>query len=64
MNAGVETRWAMAVRVLALISAVLTVVVVLEARAIRELRSELQNARAQQAKLEAGPASPSGPCAQ
>ena len=59
MNSGVET-WAMAVRVLALISAVLVVLTVLEARTIRELRSELQSMRAGEIKSGTSP----NPCAQ
>ena len=61
MNSGVEA-WAMAVRVLALISAVLVVLAVLEARTIRDLRSELQSLRA--GAITSGAASATNPCAQ
>jgi hypothetical protein len=47
----------MAVRVLALLSAVLIVTEVLEARAIRNLRSELQLLRAEREEVKAGLAS-------
>ena len=57
MNAKAEARWAMAVRVLALVSAMLVVMTVLEARAIRGLRSELQLLRAEREDVKAGLAS-------
>jgi hypothetical protein len=40
-----DRRWAIAVRLLAMISAVLLVIVVLQARAVRQARSELQQLR-------------------
>ena len=40
-----EDRWAMAVRILALTTIVLTVVVVLEARTVRRARAELEQLR-------------------
>jgi hypothetical protein len=42
----VDARWALAVRVLALLSVVLLVMAVAEARALRSARSELQRLRA------------------
>jgi hypothetical protein len=38
-------RWALAVRVLALLSAVLVTLAIVEARALREARAELQQLR-------------------
>jgi hypothetical protein len=58
MNAKAEARWAMAVRALALVSAVLVVVTVLEARTNRRLRSELQLLRTEREEVKAGLASP------
>jgi hypothetical protein len=52
----------MAVRVLALLSAVLVVLTILEARTIRDLRAELQAARTERDQLRAGVASPAQPC--
>jgi hypothetical protein len=52
----------MAVRLLALISAVLVVLTVLEARTIRELRSELQAMRVERGQVAAGQTSPPRPC--
>ena len=57
MNAKAEARWAMAVRALALVSTVLIVVTVLEAGAIRRLRSELQLLRAEREEVKTGLAS-------
>jgi hypothetical protein len=54
MNAKAEARWAMAVRALALVSTVLIVVTVLEAGAIRRLRSELQLLRAEREEVKTG----------
>jgi hypothetical protein len=62
MNSDAEARWAMAVRLLALISAVLVVLTVLEARTIRELRSELQAMRVERGQVAAGQTSPPRPC--
>jgi hypothetical protein len=45
MASAEETPWALAVRVLALVSAVLLVVVFLEARTVRQARAELQQLR-------------------
>ena len=58
MNAKAEARWAMAVRALALVSTVLIVVTVLEAGAIRRLRSELQLLRTEREEVKTGLASP------
>jgi len=52
-----EDRWAMAVRVLGLLSAALIVTQVLEVRAIRNLRSEVQLLRAEREEAKAGLAS-------
>jgi hypothetical protein len=52
----------MAVRVLALLSAVLVVLTMLEARTIRDLRAELQVARAERDELRARVASMPQPC--
>ncbi len=57
MPAKTEARWAMAVRALALLSAVLIVTAVLEARAIRGLRAEVQLLRAERESVKAGLAS-------
>ena len=57
MQSMTEARWAMAVRALALLSAVLVVVTALEAGAIRRLRSELQVVRAEREEVKAGMAS-------
>ena len=57
MNAKAEDRWAMAVRALALVSTVLVVVTVLEAGAIRRLRSELQVLRTEREEVKTGLAS-------
>jgi hypothetical protein len=57
MDAKVEARWAMAVRALALVLALVVVTAVLEARAIRGLRSELQMLRAERQEASAGFAS-------
>jgi hypothetical protein len=54
MNEKAEARWAMAVRALALVSALLIVTTVLEAGAIRRLRSELQAIRAERDAVKAG----------
>lgn len=45
MTANSDVRWARAVRVLALISAVLMTVALLEARALRAARAEIQRLR-------------------
>jgi hypothetical protein len=58
MNPKAEARWAMAVRALALVSAVLATVAVLEAGAIRRLRSELQILRTEREEVKTGLASP------
>jgi hypothetical protein len=57
MNAQTEARWAMAVRAFALASVLLGVVTVLEAGAIRRLRSELQVLRTEREEAKAGLAS-------
>jgi hypothetical protein len=54
MNAKAEARWAMAVRALALVSALLIVTTVLEAGAIRRLRSDLQAVRGEREAVKAG----------
>lgn len=54
MNVKAEDRWAMAVRVLALIAALSAVTAALEARAIRSLRSELQTLRTEHEDVKAG----------
>jgi len=51
MNAKVEARWAMAVRVLALFAALSIVIAVLEAGAIRRLRAELQVLRTEREEV-------------
>jgi hypothetical protein len=57
MRPKTEARWAMAVRALALLSAVLVVTAVLEARAIRRLRAEVQLLRGERDRVTAGLAS-------
>ena len=57
MNSKAEARWAMAVRGLALLSVLPVVVAVLEAAAIRRLRSELQVLRTEREEVKAGLAS-------
>jgi hypothetical protein len=57
MDTTVEARWATAVRVLALVSALLAVVAVLEAGTIRRLRSELQVLRTEREEVKTGLAS-------
>jgi hypothetical protein len=54
MHIDAEARWALAVRALALTSALLLVVAVLEARTVREARSELQQLRAEREQVKAG----------
>jgi hypothetical protein len=54
MHIDAEARWALAVRALALISALLLVIAVLEARTVREARSELQQLRAEREQVKAG----------
>jgi hypothetical protein len=54
MDAKTEGRWAMATRALTLVSAFLIVTTVLEAGAIRRLRSELQVVRAEREAVKAG----------
>lgn len=49
-----EARWVMAVRVMAVLLAVLTVVAGLEARAVRRARAELQQLRAERDDVKAG----------
>ena len=46
MAADPDARWVLAVRVLAVISAVLLTIAVVEARALRAARAELQQLRA------------------
>jgi len=46
MAAEADTRWALAVRVLAVLSAVLLTIAVAEACALRDARGELQRLRA------------------
>ncbi len=46
MAVNTDARWARAVRVLAVVSAVLMTVALLEARALRAARTELQQLRA------------------
>jgi hypothetical protein len=57
MDAQTERRWAVAMRALALLSAFLIVTTVLEAGAIRRLRSELQIVRAERESAPTGPMS-------
>ena len=57
MDEMAEARWALAVRVLGLVSALLVVVAVLEGGAIRSLRSELQQLRAEREDVKTGMAS-------
>ena len=57
MVAITEARWALAVRMLGLVSALLAVVAVLEGGAIRNLRSELQQMRTEREDLKTGMAS-------
>src|SRR5882672_8657192 len=57
MTSDVDARWALAVRVLAVAFALLLVVAVLEARAIRRARSDLQALRAERDAAAAGTAS-------
>jgi len=57
MKSDVEARWALAVRVLAVASALLLVIAVLEARAIRRARSEIQQLRSERDAVKAGIAS-------
>ncbi len=54
MHIDAEARWALAVRALAVISALLLVVTVLEARTVREARRELQQLRAEREQVKAG----------
>ena len=54
MDAKAEARWARAVRALALVSVLLIVTTVLEAGAIRRLRSELQTLRAERETVKVG----------
>jgi hypothetical protein len=46
VTADPQARWVVAVRVLALVSAILLVVALVDARALRSLRAELQHLRA------------------
>jgi hypothetical protein len=57
MNSDGEARWALAVRVLAIASVLLAVIAVLEARAIRRARGDLQALRAERDAAAAGTAS-------
>ena len=54
MNAKTEDRWAIAVRVMVLVATVSSITAVLEARAIRGLRSELQTLRSEREQAKAG----------
>jgi hypothetical protein len=49
-----ETSWPLAVRVLSLLSAVLLIVVFLEARTVRQARAELQQLRSECQQRKAG----------
>jgi len=49
-----ETSWPLAVRVLSLLSAVLLIVVFLEARTVRQARAELQQLRSERQQTKAG----------
>ena len=53
-----EDRWAMGVRILALLSAVLMVLAVLEGAALRRARAELQQLRTEREDAKAGLTSP------
>ena len=52
-----DARWATSVRVLAVVSALLLVVTVLEARAVRQARAELQQLRSEREQVKSGIAS-------
>src|SRR5450759_5166024 len=57
MKSDVDARWALAIRVLAIASALLLVIAVLEARALRRARSEVQQLRSERDTVKAGIAS-------
>lgn len=57
MKSDVDARWALAIRVLAIASALLLVIAVLEARALRRARSEVQQLRSERDAVKAGIAS-------